>query len=272
MKIAVKILLITTIAVFCCNFSFSQFIKMDDRVIIAGYVLDEETNKPLIYTNISIKHRREGTISDTAGYFALSAKMYDTIRFSMLGYERKHVVIDEKAVERNEPLIVKMKTTAYMLPTVDIFEWRYNQLKYEVTTMNLPDDDYIYAQQNFPIKQAAISFYNRTDNSSAGFSFSPITALYEAFSKEGKERKKLAELQEKDKVSQLIEERITMPQLKELTGFSDAEAYKFLDWCDFSADFINSMNAYNFIMVVKHKAEQYKKLNRSDKSGKIYLE
>ena len=58
----------------------------------------------------------------------------------------------------------------------------------------------------------------------------------------------------------------------ELTGFTEAETYKFLDWCDFSADFINSMNAYNFIMVVKHKAEQYKKLNRGDKSGKIYLE
>ena len=272
MKVAVRILLITTIAVFSCNFSFSQFIKMDDRVIIAGYVLDEETGKPLIFTNISIRHRREGTISDTAGYFALSAKMYDTIRFSMLGYERKHVVIDEKAVDRTEPLIVKMKTEAYMLPTVDIFEWRYNQLKYEVTTMNLPDDDYVYAQQNFPAKQKAINFYNNTPTTGAGLTFSPITALYEAFSKEGKERKKLAELQQKDHVSQLIEERITTVQIMELTGFTELETSRFLDWCDFSAEFINSMNAYNFIMVVKHKAEQYKKLNRSDKSGKIYLE
>ena len=64
----------------------------------------------------------------------------------------------------------------------------------------------------------------------------------------------------------------TISEIFEVTGFSDSEAYKFLDWCDFSAEFINSMNAYNFIMVVKHKAEQYKKLNRSDKSGKIYLE
>ena len=242
MKVVVRILLITTIAVFSCNFSFSQFIKMDDHVIIAGYVLDEETGKPLIFTNISIRHRREGTISDTAGYFALSAKMYDTIRFSMLGYERKHVVIDEKAVDRTEPLIVKMKTEAYMLPTVDIFAWRYNQLKYEVTTTG------------------------------AGLTFSPITALYEAFSKEGKERRKPAELQQKDHVSQLIEERITTVQIMELTGFTELETSRFLDWCDFSAEFINSMNAYNFIMVVKHKAEQYKKLNRSDKSGKIYLE
>ncbi|MBO7134368.1 MAG: carboxypeptidase-like regulatory domain-containing protein [Bacteroidales bacterium] len=270
MKIAAKILLLTTIALFSCNFSIAQFIKMDDRVIIAGYVLDAETDKPLVFTNISIRHRHEGTISDTSGYFVLSAKMYDTIRFSMLGYERKHVVIDEKAAERNEPLIVKMKTETYMLPTVDIFEWRYNQLKYEVTTMNLPDDDYVFANQNFPIKQKAISFYNRPQTEGAGFTFSPITALYEKFSKEGKERQKLAELQEKDYIGKLIEERISTSQLMELTGFTQAETDKFLNWCNFSADFINSMNAYYFIMVVKHKAEQYKKLNR--KSGKIYLE
>jgi len=272
MKIVVKILLTFSLAISGCNFLFSQFIKMEDRVIIAGYVLDEESGKPLIYTNISIRHRHEGTISDTSGYFALSAKMYDTIKFSMLGYERKHIVIDENAVDRNEPLIVKMKTEAYLLPTVDIFEWRYNQLKYEVTTMNLPDDDYVYAQQNFPIKQKAISFYNNTPSSGAGLTFSPITALYEKFSKEGRERQKLAELQEKDYITKLIEDRITTQQIMELTGFTEIETYRFLDWCDFSAEFIKSMNAYYFIMIVKHKAEQYKKLNRNDKSGKIYLE
>ena len=110
MKIAVKILLFSILLFLNCNFSFSQFIKMDDRVIVAGYVLDIEDDKPLPYTNISIRHRREGTISDTAGYFALSAKMYDTIRFSMLGYERKFIVIDDKAIDRNEPLIVNGTT------------------------------------------------------------------------------------------------------------------------------------------------------------------
>ena len=272
MKLAVKILPIMLIAILCSKFSFCQFIKMEDRVIVAGYVLDADEHSPLVYTNISIRHRHEGTISDTAGYFALSAKMYDTIRFSILGYERKYVVVDDKAVESNEPLMVYLKPESYLLPTVDIFEWRYNQLKYEVKTMNLPDDDYIYALQNFPVKQKAISFYNNTPTNGAGLTFSPITALYEAFSKEGKEKRKLAEIQEKDYVEKLIEERITTEQIIELTGFTKVEVVRFLDWCSFSAEFINSMNAYYFIMVVKHKAEQYKKLKRNDSSGKIYLE
>ena len=272
MKIAVKAILSIIVIFLSCNFSFSQFIKMDDRVIIAGYVLDEETSKPLVYTNISIRHRHEGTISDTAGYFALSAKLYDTIRFSMLGYGHKYVVIDDEAIERTEPLIVKLKTEAYLLPTVDIFEWRYNQLKYEVTTMELPDDEYVYALRNFPTKQKAIDFYNRPQTASSGFVFSPITALYDKFSKEGKERQKLAEIKEKDRIDELIESRISTSQIMEITGFTKVETIRFLEWCNFSADFINSMNAYNFIMVLKHKAEQYKKLYKGNKSGKIYLE
>ncbi len=271
MRCATAILIFASLVLFSIK-AAGQFVKMDDRVIIAGYVIDDSDKKPLVYTNISIRHRREGTISDTAGYFAISAMMYDTIRFSMLGYERKFVVVDDKAVDNDEPLMVYLKPETYLLPTVDIFEWRYNQLKYEVKTMNLPDDDYTYALQNFPVKQKAISFYNNTPSTGAGFTFSPITALYEAFSKEGKEKRKLAELQEKDYINSLIEERITTRQIMDLTGMSEAETYKFIDWCNFSAEFIKSMNAYYFILVVKHKAEQYLKTHRNDNNGKIYLQ
>ncbi len=246
---------------------------MEDRVIIAGYVLDEDNNNPLVYTNISIRHRREGTISDTVGHFVLAAKMFDTIRFSMMGYERKFVVVDEKAADNSEPLIVKMTPTAYLLPMVDIYEWRYKQLKYEVETMELPDDDYIYAMRNFPIKEKAISFYDGRVPGTAGAIISgPISALYDLFSKEGKERRKLAALEEKDKLRKLIEEQISNEYLHEITGFSEVETDRFLDWCNFTADFVKNINSYSFIMVIRHKSAQYKQINKGNDSGKIYLE
>lgn len=272
MKLLVKIAVIVVFFALCNVEAFSQFIKMEDRVIVAGYVLDADTDKPLVYTNISIRHRREGTISDTSGYFALRAKMYDTIRFSMLGYERQYIVVDEKATDTDEPLIVKLKTEAVLLPMVDIYEWRYKQLKYEITTMEFPDDDYIYALENFPERDKSIDFYKRNSLETFGLEISPITALYDLFSKEGKARRKLEELKRKDAVRALIEERISTRNLAELIGLSVNEAERFLDWCNFTDSFIKSLNAYDFVTVIKHKAVQYKQLNDGTRLEKIYLE
>lgn len=248
---------------------------MKDRIIVAGYVFSKETKKPIEYTNIYVKHRREGTISDTSGYFILTLKMYDTLCFAAMGYEKQYTYIDEEVCDRNEPLMIYLPTKAYMLPNVDIYEWRYQQLKYEVEHMELPDDDYVYANKNFPVKQAAISYYNNSaPKEGVGFSFSPITMLYDAFSKEGKEKRKLAELKEKDYRDSLVSARIKTEQIMELTGFSEVETYQFLDWCNFMPEFINSITSYEFIKVLEHKAEQYRVIKKGQKlpDGKIYLE
>lgn len=241
----------------------AQFVKMSDRVIVAGYVFEESNGLPLPYVNVYIKKSRTGTITDTAGYFLLSAKVNDTLTFSSLGYDRKYVVLTDSATDNMKPLIVFLDTKIYEINSVDIIALkRYKQLEYEITNMKLPDDDYTYAARNFPFRPADIDYYSRVNAPGFGLVFSPITALYDMFSKEGKEKRKLEEIQQKDLQNSAVEEKISPELIMDITGMSREETNMFLDWCNFSPDFVAKLSDYDLLSLIVHKYRQYKTIYR----------
>ncbi len=236
----------------------AQFFKVADYVLIAGYVFEEETSESIPYVNIFVKQTRRGTISDTSGFFILKARLNDTIIFSTITHERKTAVVTEDLRESPDPLIVFLNPRTYQLRSVDIIALRrYEQLKYEVVNMKLPDDGFVYAIKNFPIRPVDIDYHSRAGVSDFGFVFSPITALYDAFSKEGRERRKLEELLEQDRRRELIENRINTRKIASITKLSEAEAQNFLNWCNFSVEFILKINDYELIRLIMHRFEQY---------------
>lgn len=234
---------------------------MADRVIVAGYVFEETSGEPLPYVNVYVKRTRRGTITDTAGYFAITAKVNDTLTFSSLGYDKKYVVINDSATDNSKPLIVFLDTRIYQINSIDIIALKkYKQLEFEITHMRLPDDDYIFALNNFPVRPVDIDYYERVNAPGFGLVYSPITALYNMFSKEGKELRKLEEVQRKDNLNNLINAKIGYDVIMKLTGMSQNEVNLFLDWCSFSPDFINKLTEYDLISVIMYKHSIYQKV------------
>lgn len=237
-----------------------QYIRIADRVIVAGYVFEESTGDPLSYVNIYVKKSRSGTITDTSGYFIIKTGINDTLIFSSLGYDKKYVIISDSAANNDKPLIIFLDTRIYELRSVEIIALRrYKQLEYEITNMKLPNDEYTNAIDNFPFRPVDIDYYTQdaTPKTGLGIVFSPITALYDAFSKEGKEKQKLAEIQKKDYLNTLIEEKISSSIIIKITGMSQQETNIFLEWCNFSPDFILKLTEYDLVSVIVYKHKQY---------------
>lgn len=256
-KYILNIIILATLFVISKNAS-AQFMKIADRVIVAGYVFEETSGNPLPYVNVYIKKSRYGTISDTSGYFMLSALVNDTIVFSSLGYDKKYVILTDSASENNKPLIVFLDTKFYEIRSVEVIALRkYQQLEYEFTKMRLPDDDYIFAANNFPFRPAYLDYYERVNAPGLGLVFSPISALYDMFSKEGKEKQKLAELQSRDYLSSIIDKKVSTELIMKITGLSAEETIVFLNWCNFSPEFILKLTDYDFISVIAYKNRQY---------------
>ncbi len=232
---------------------------MTDRVIVAGYVFEESSGEPLPYVNVYVKRTRRGTITDTAGYFIIQAKINDTLTFSSLGYDRKYVVINDSSTDNSKPLIVFLDTRVYQINSVDVIALkRYKQLEFEITNMKLPDDDIVYAYRNFPFRPADIDYYSRVNAPGFGLVFSPISALYDMFSKEGKERQKLEEIQQKDRLNEVIDAKVSIEMVMKVTGLSKSETNIFIDWCGFSTGFVNGLTEYDLISVIVYKYKQYK--------------
>lgn len=239
----------------------AQFLRIADRVIIAGYVFEESNGLPLPYVNVYVKRTRHGTITDTTGYFLLTTGISDTIVFSSLGFDKKYVVVTGEDAENNKPLVVFLDTKIYELRSVEIIALkRYKQLEYDITNMKLPENDYTYAVTNFPFRPSDIDYYTRSSTpiSGLGVVFSPITALYDMFSKEGKEKQKLEELQQKDYLNSIIDEKISTALVMKITGLNQVECNIFLNWCEFSSDFLLKLNEYDLISVIVYKYKQYK--------------
>jgi hypothetical protein len=244
----------------------AQYIKMADRVIVAGYVFEESTGNPMPYVNVYVKRTRIGTITDPAGYFMLNAKINDTLTLSSLGYDRKYVVLNDSATDNMKPLIVFLDSRIYELNSIDIIALkRYKQLEYEITNMQLKDDDYTYAARNFPFRPADLDYYTRVNAPGFGLVFSPISALYDMFSKEGKERRKLEEIKARDYLNSVIEDKISTSFIMKITGMSQQEANSFIDWCDFSPEFVIKLTEYDLISVIIYKNMHYQKIKTSPK-------
>ncbi|MDL2262368.1 carboxypeptidase-like regulatory domain-containing protein [Bacteroidales bacterium OttesenSCG-928-I21] len=247
-----------------------QFVKIADRVIVAGYIFEENESNPLPFVNVYIKKTRIGTITDTSGYFVISANIKDTLSISCLGYHNRYIVLNDTARDNFEPLIIFLDTKVYELSSVNVVALRrYKQFEYDFKNLKLPDDDYTYAAKNFPFKPRYIDYYSCNDLSVVGFVFHPITALYEAFSKEGRELRKLEEIKKKDAQKQLLTEKIDIDFVMKITDLNKEEANAFLYWCNFSSDFVSKLSEYELVQVLK---QSYSKYVRGQKPKKTNFE
>ena len=244
----------------------AQYIKITDRVLIAGYVFEQANLDPIPHVNVYIKQSRRGTITNSSGYFILNARINDTIVFSSVGYEKKYTIITDSLQESTEVFVVLLEEKYYELKSVDILALRrYEQFKYEVINMRLPDDGFVYAIKNFPSRPADIDYHSRAGVSDFGLVFSPITALYDAFSKEGRERRKLMELIERDKRKEIIENKISIQKISRITGLNNYQSEEFFKWCNLPVEFILKLNDYDLILLIIYRFEQYKTTSHYNK-------
>ncbi len=80
---------------------------------ISGRIIDEETLLPLSGVNIVLKGTSAGAVSDSRGYFFLSARtsLPASIRFTMIGYQSEETEIYEKV---SSGLHILLKPTSYI--------------------------------------------------------------------------------------------------------------------------------------------------------------
>jgi hypothetical protein len=93
----------------------------------------------------------------------------------------------------------------------------------------------------------------------------PISALYDAFSKEGKSRRKYEELLKYDQKKVVAARRYNAEVVKLITHFtSDKEIQDFMLYCNLSVDFIISSSEYDLYKAVHDCLLAYNEANTGD--------
>jgi hypothetical protein len=115
----------------------------------SGLVVTGDSLKPVPFTTIWIKNTRRGTISDFQGFFSISVRENDTLRFTSIGFkEVNYVVPDTLTFNRYSAIQLMSQDTIYLSETI-IYPWpTREQFRYAFLNTDIPDDDYDRAMRN----------------------------------------------------------------------------------------------------------------------------
>ncbi len=225
-------------------FSMGYFFGQDcERVRLWGSVSDTTANKGLYNLMIVNKTTGRGVFGKPDGSFSIYVNPYDSIYFTVTGYKTMisqvlpdsscsfefRGILDLKEITKNETVVYPIKSLS------QIRAERERLAQVETRTV-----------QGVEVIQ------------------SPITALYEQFSRREKMKKKLAELQFNDQIDQVVKELLRNYVSYDIIELSEDEYIDFIRFLDLNDFFLKSASDYELILFIQEKYKHFRWLNSPD--------
>lgn len=219
----------------------STQIYADEPILIKGIVKDQLTNRPISFAHIYIPELNLGTASNLQGEFKFELNVPDSLVVSAIGYEKQVIQLSDSIDKRKLELNIRLIPKVYSLAEIEIRpfptyeEFKRAILEYEMTPEELASD------QLYKAFRKNLAMLSRRSNdldhreSDGGISIgSPITAMYNLFSRRAKNEKKYRQLLLADQTKLKVQERLSFEVVSRLTGLKDKkEVDDFIAYCNF---------------------------------------
>ncbi len=177
-----------------------------------------DSSSAMPYVNLINQRNGNGTITDYNGKFILIAQNNDTLVFSYIGFARKKIPVAQiknLTDSTKKQLKVVMQRIMVSLAPQSVFAYKIkpNEIDYMKR----------YVKQNKPL-----SGINAVE--------SPITALYEQFSRKGKEQRKLRAIFEEILMREEVAKKFNPEILRQLTEDEFVDYERFRKYCWYVTD------------------------------------
>lgn len=207
-------------------------------ITISGQAYDKETKLPLPKLMVINKRTNNGIFADSEGKFSITLKQTDTIMFSAIGFKLKKISLNDSVQKSYYYLYIPLEKLYFNLKEVSVFAPR---------TLKEIDKD-IY---NLDSSKAYRSY---TDINAIE---SPITYLYERFSKFGKSKQKVAEWENEDLKRDILKDLFRLYIKYDIIDLNEEEFDAFIKYCNLSEDFIKNASQLELVMAIKGKYETF---------------
>ena len=168
---------------------------------------DSSSAMPFVY--IINKTTGNGTMSDNSGAFYLKTNPTDTLLVSFVGYVKLKIPVSRLKPNANGDVKVVMRQIIYNLNAVTVSAFKIKPYERE--------------KMEKVIRDSRMRPINALE--------SPITAVYMQFSKEGKEKRKLAAIFEQILIDEQVNQKLNPEILRNLTGDDTIDFDKFRKYC-----------------------------------------
>lgn len=226
----------------------------DSVFYFKGRILDSLTRQPLAFTHIINTNRNTATICDTLGYFFIRVRVKDTLHMSNIGYAPVEIVVSDSLRELDRVTDFLLQSISYSIREVMINPLgSYANFRNRVIHLELPPSEF----EIHPSVLADIELGIDTLDMMPVPAMSPITALYNWLSREGRSRRKLAELIEQERFEKEIAYKYSPLIVSGITGYTGMELNVFMDFCNFHKKFLREADQYDIRDAVLEKQKIY---------------
>jgi len=225
-------------SVFISIIGFSQ--SKCDQVLLKGRV--EDSLNPQSFYNLMIVNRTrgKGVFGQPNGHFSVYVNENDSISISVKGYEmigfrihadencqfKYHKFIDRQATEMKEVVIKPLKTLS--------------QIKEERQDLSLRETRQVIGLEALQ---------------------SPITALYQTFSKKEKNKRWIAEQEFKDNERKVVQELLRLYVAYDIINLTDEQFDDFINFLNINDVFLKTATELELITFVQDKFDHFKRLH-----------
>jgi len=213
-------------------------ISAQPDITISGQAFDKESKLPLPKLMI-INHRtNQGVFADAEGKFSITAMQSDTILFSAVGFMVKKITLKDSTIRKKYYVEVTLNKLQYTLKEISVFATRnLNEIQRDIDKLGLK------------------STYTLDDLNALG---SPITYLYERFSKFGRSRQKVAEWENADLKRDILKDLFRLYVQNDIIDLDDSEFDAFIKYLNLSDEFIQNATQFELTVAIKGKYESFK--------------
>lgn len=215
-----------------------------NSILIKGKVVGINGNSDLLTLFVVNKKNQQGNFGNPNGSFEIRVDKEDTVMIGSIGYFTKEICFADSSYRPIYTIDVFLEPLAYYLQQVVVLAPR--------------DLTRIYAD----IEKLG---YNEKDDRLSGFVdpiSSPITALYENYSRKAQKERLAKELMNQSKVRDLLKELFREYVSYDIIQLDDDQFDDFINYINVDDEFLKRTSQYDFIVYVKRRYYYYMKQNK----------
>jgi tyrosyl-tRNA synthetase len=212
-----------------------------DQVFISGKVLDTLREQNFFNLMVVNKSTGRGVFGQPNGHFSVYARPGDRIALSTKGYP-----VYEFVAKPDENCQCRVEAYIERLP----------QEVQEIVVRPLKTLEEIKEERE------ALALRETRTVTGVNVLQSPITALYQAFSKKEQNKRWIAEQQYKDDQRKIVKELLRLYVAFDIIELSEADFDEFITFLNLDEQFIKTASEMELILFIKDKYEHFKRMNR----------
>ncbi len=210
-------------------------------VLVQGTVAGGDGEHTFYDLMIVNRRTRAGTFGNTDGSFSAWVQRDDTLLIGAGGYVTRTLPLGEFPDEELQRLRIVLRPWSIDLQPVAVLPERtLKEIQADIAKLGYNEKDY---------RETGINAFE-----------SPITFLYQEFSKRERSRRMVAQLENEDRKRELLRELLQQYVDYGIINLSDESFDDFIDFCNVPEEVLKGLSQYDFLVYVKKKYQLYTSL------------